>query len=144
MGKSPKTNVTLIWQCETKNQCIPVAHSATKVWACFLSTGLFSLLTGSWDRKWSMKSRGVTEPRSHFSLFKTSSSICCEWWGQREGQKDRFKSDPGKQMQGLTKMVMIYLWKYWLWGGIGGKVRRSSKTLSPPWMSTVNFMSVMI
>lgn len=25
-----------------------------------------------------MKSRAVTEARSHFSLFKTSSSICCE------------------------------------------------------------------
>lgn len=61
---------------------IPVAHSATKVCACFLSMGLFSRLIGSRDRKWSMKSRGVIEARSHFSLFKTSNSICCE--GMRE------------------------------------------------------------
>lgn len=32
-----------------------------------------------------MKSRGVTDARSHFNLFKTSSSICCGWWGQRKG-----------------------------------------------------------
>lgn len=95
-----------------KIQCIPVAHSATKVWACFLSTGLFSLLTRSWDRKWSMKSRGVTDARSHFNLFKTSISICCGWWGQRGGQNDRFKWDSDRQMQGLKKECLALGWHW--------------------------------
>lgn len=32
----------------------------------------------SLDKKCSMKSCGVTEAKSHFSLLRTSSSICCE------------------------------------------------------------------
>lgn len=73
---------------------LPVAQSAINVWACFLSMGLFSFLTGSWNRKWSMKSRGVNEARSHLSLFKTSSSICC-WWMRTKGQVQVWQTDAG-------------------------------------------------
>lgn len=42
----------------------------------------------------------------------------------REEQKDRFKCDPNRQMQGLTKMVMgVFLstcGDFWLYGGTGG------------------------
>lgn len=64
--------------------------------------GLFSLLTGSWDRKWSMKSRGVTEARSHFSLFKTSSSIC---W-VNENREDKRTS---------SSVIQTHIWRDEQW-----------------------------
>ncbi len=101
--------------------CIPVAHSATKVWACFRSMGLFSLLTGSWDRKWSMKSRGVTEARSHFSLFKTSSSICWAEENRDGGQRNRFKCDPNTHMRPKTHTGMdVFYLLVWILGVKGG------------------------
>lgn len=58
---------------------LPVAQRATKVWACFLRICLVDGWIFSLDKKCSMKSWGVTEARSHFSLLRTSNSICCEW-----------------------------------------------------------------
>ena len=57
-------------------QCIPVAHSATKVCACFLRICLVLWWMFNLDRKCSMKSWGVTDARSHFSLLRTTNSIC--------------------------------------------------------------------
>lgn len=59
-------------------RCIPVAQRATNVCACLRRICLAFWWIGSLVRKCSMKSWGVTEARSHFSLFRTSSSICCE------------------------------------------------------------------
>ena len=55
---------------------LPVAQRATNVWACLRRICFVFWWTGSLERKWSMKSCGVTDARSHFNLFRVSSSIC--------------------------------------------------------------------
>lgn len=67
---------------------IPVAHRATKVWACLRMICLLSSATGILVRKCSIKSWGVIAARFHFSLCTRSSSICyIKKWDKRERGK---------------------------------------------------------
>lgn len=65
------------WIKKKKSVVLPVAQSATNVWACFLRICLVDWWIFSLDRKCSIKSWGVIAARSHFNLLRTSSSICC-------------------------------------------------------------------
>lgn len=81
------------WATQTHNtpfegvRLIPVAHRATKVWACLRMICLLSSATGILVRKCSIKSWGVIAARFHFSLFTRSSSICYRTKKGRKGSK---------------------------------------------------------
>lgn len=67
---------------------LPVAQRATNVWACLRRICFVFWWIGSLERKWSMKSWGVTDARSHFNLFRVSSSICYKERQTRRAQWD--------------------------------------------------------